>query len=193
VKRIVNMVFITELPVEGRIQLHAAAKYLSQYGDARYDPKRFPGLIYVSKREGLSALLFSNGKMVVHSSSVEAAERTVARAASAAEASGARVKWSERVKLKVVNIVAVGDLGGYIDLERAAEDAACGAERTEYYPDNFPGVICRRGEGTLLVFSNGKVLIAGAKDVGAVDALYEFAQKRFSPYIERPAQAQAQG
>ena len=42
-------------------------------------------------------------------------------------------------------------------------------ERVEYEPEQFPGLIYRGDAGTALLFSSGKVILAGFKDPGAME------------------------
>ncbi len=43
-------------------------------------------------------------------------------------------------------------------------------ERVEYEPEQFPGLIYRGDAGTALLFSSGKVILAGFKDLDAMEA-----------------------
>jgi transcription initiation factor TFIID TATA-box-binding protein len=64
-------------------------------------------------------------------------------------------------KVRIQNIVASADLGGEVDLVRAAYRL----ERCMYEPDQFPGVICRMDDPkvAILLFHSGKLVCAGAK------------------------------
>lgn len=44
----------------------------------------------------------------------------------------------------------------------------------EYEPEQFPGLICRRPEGTILLFSTGKMVLTGLKQVEDGERLKEF-------------------
>ena len=63
--------------------------------------------------------------------------------------------------IQVRNIVATADLGGDIDLEKAAYFLG----RTMYEPEQFAGVIYRMDEPNVvfLIFASGKLVIVGAK------------------------------
>ncbi|MCK8519275.1 TATA-box-binding protein [Methanoculleus sp. 7T] len=43
-------------------------------------------------------------------------------------------------------------------------------EQVEYEPEQFPGLIYRGEAGTALVFSSGKVIFAGFKDLDSMEA-----------------------
>jgi transcription initiation factor TFIID TATA-box-binding protein len=127
---------------------------------AKYDPRRFPGLVYKLKRPKTTTLLFSSGKMVC----------TGARSARSANAAIVQV-IKELIDQGIViigkpdivieNIVASGDLQGTVDLEIVAERLC----KTMYEPEQFPGLIYYMNEPkvVLLVFASGKIVCTGAK------------------------------
>ncbi len=63
--------------------------------------------------------------------------------------------------IQIQNIVATGDLGGSVDLERIAY----ALNKTIYDPEQFPGLIYRMDDPkvTVLIFTSGKFVLAGAK------------------------------
>jgi len=60
---------------------------------------------------------------------------------------------------KVRNIAGMDDFQTEIPLSRV-----------EYEPEQFPGLIYRGDAGTALLFSSGKVILAGFKDLDAMEA-----------------------
>ena len=64
-------------------------------------------------------------------------------------------------EIKIVNMVASGNLGGIIDLEKAVYTL----RKTMYEPEQFPGLIYRMDEPkvVILVFASGKLVCTGAK------------------------------
>jgi transcription initiation factor TFIID TATA-box-binding protein len=63
---------------------------------------------------------------------------------------------------KIRNIVVSGDLGHKMDLEKIAKTAP----NVMYEPEQFGGIIVKRkgSSVSILIFANGKVIIAGAKN-----------------------------
>ena len=47
----------------------------------------------------------------------------------------------------------------------------------EYEPEQFPGLICKRPEGTVLLFSTGKMVLTGLKREEDGEVLKEFVEK----------------
>jgi len=68
---------------------------------------------------------------------------------------------------EVRNIVGMDDFHIAIPLSRLV--VALKMERVEYEPEQFPGLIYRGDAGTALLFSSGKVILAGFKDPGAME------------------------
>ena len=64
-------------------------------------------------------------------------------------------------EIKIQNVVASGDLGSEINLDMAS----ILMERAIYEPEVFPGMIYRmnKPKAAYLIFSSGKIVIAGAK------------------------------
>ncbi|RLI34275.1 TATA box-binding protein, partial [Candidatus Bathyarchaeota archaeon] len=80
---------------------------------------------------------------------------------------------------KIQNIVASANLGGMIDLEKAAYTLG----RTMYEPEQFPGLIYRMDDPkvVILLFASGKLVCTGAKKESEV---YE-AVKKLHERLER--------
>jgi len=67
-----------------------------------------------------------------------------------------------RIKVKLQNVVATGDVGQPVDIERLAMKLP----NIMYEPEQFPGAIyyAKELEGaSILIFANGKVVFAGLK------------------------------
>lgn len=69
---------------------------------------------------------------------------------------------------KVQNIVGMEDFGIPINLSRFV--IAEGMEQVEYEPEQFPGIVYRGERGTALIFSSGKVIFPGFKDLETMKA-----------------------
>jgi transcription initiation factor TFIID TATA-box-binding protein len=128
--------------------------------EAKYEPEKFPGLVYRLRKPKTATLLFSSGKMVCTGAKSEAsAGIAIRRVADDLKANG--IVIAEKPKVKIENIVASADLGSIISLE----DIAARLTRTMYEPELFPGLIYRMDEPNvvILIFASGKLIIAGAK------------------------------
>jgi transcription initiation factor TFIID TATA-box-binding protein len=127
---------------------------------ARYDPQRFPGLIYRLKKPKTTTLMFKTGKMVcTGAKSSKSAKAAISQVIS--DMTGNGIIIIARPSVNIENIVASANLQGIVDLENVAEQLY----RTMYEPEQFPAVIYRMIEPkvVLLVFANGKIVCTGAK------------------------------
>lgn len=51
-------------------------------------------------------------------------------------------------------------------------------EQVEFEPEQFPGLIYRGDAGTALIFSSGKVILAGFKDLDSMEAFASGLKKK---------------
>jgi transcription initiation factor TFIID TATA-box-binding protein len=82
--------------------------------EAKYEPEKFPGLVYRLRKPRTATLLFRSGKMVCTGAKSEASARTaIRRVVDELRANGIVIVGKPRVRIE--NIVASGDLGGIGD------------------------------------------------------------------------------
>lgn len=127
---------------------------------AKYNPERFPGLVYKLKKPKTTTLLFKSGKTVcTGAKSTKSAKNAIALVINQLMDNG--IVIIERPNVEIENIVAMADLDGSIDLENVAERLF----KTLYEPEQFPALIYRMTEpkAVMLVFASGKVICTGAK------------------------------
>ena len=84
---------------------------------------------------------------------------------------------------KIENIVASANLGVELDLYEIAQEV----KDVEYEPEQFPGAILKFKEpkASLLLFKNGKVICAGAKNEKEIKIVLAKAKKLLKPYAEK--------
>ncbi len=128
-----------------------------------YEPEQFPGAILKLKEPKVSMLLFKNGKIICSGASAEAQiDLAIKKANKMIHEIQPKVKILQKIEYEVVNLVATGNLHQNLDLFATAMQL----DNVEYEPEQFPGAILRLDEPklTLLLFKNGKVICAGAKN-----------------------------
>ena len=128
--------------------------------DIEYHPEQFPGLVYRLKKPKTATLIFNTGKMVcTGGKSVKESTRAVHRIVKNLNEAG--IKITGKPEITIQNIVASGDIGVHIDLERAILIL----ENSMYEPEQFPGLIYRMRDPktVVLIFGSGKIVITGAK------------------------------
>jgi transcription initiation factor TFIID TATA-box-binding protein len=125
-----------------------------------YNPDQFPGLVYRLQNPKVTALIFKSGKMVVTGAkSVRQLVYAVKRIIKALRDAGLEIRGVPKTQIQ--NIVASANLHARVDLEQAA----LALEGSMYEPEQFPGLIYRMRQPSvvLLIFSSGKMVITGAK------------------------------
>jgi len=148
---------VASATLKQRVDLNAVVK---GYPGVEYRPEQFPGLVFRLKRPKTATLIFNSGKMVcTGAKSEKESRRAVMRVIRELKKSGIIV--SGKPELKIQNIVASGNLGGQIDLEKSAYDL----EKNMYEPEQFPGLIYRMPvpKVVILLFASGKLVCTGAK------------------------------
>ena len=152
--RIENVVASATL--DQKIDLNAVVK---GNPGVEYYPEKFPGLVYKLKRPRTAVLIFRTGKMVcTGAKSSKEAKRAIKKVVRKLKKSGIIILG--KPKTEIVNIVASGNYGGIIDLERSTYSLG----RTMYEPEQFPGLIYRVDEPKVvfLIFVSGKLVCTGA-------------------------------
>jgi len=165
-----------------KVDLNAVVK---GHPRVEYRPEQFPGLVFRLKRPKTATLIFNSGKMVCTGArSEKEAGRAVMKVIKELKKSGIIILG--KPELKIVNMVASGNLGGIIDLEKAAYTM----RKTMYEPEQFPGLIYRMDEPkvVLLLFASGKLVCTGGRkeeDVyEAIDKLHKTLEEKELIYYE---------
>lgn len=134
--------------------------------DVTYQPDQFPGLVLRLEKPKTTALIFKSGKMVVTGAKSTAQLIDVVKKIIRL-LKKAGIKIVSKPRIQIQNIVASGDIGALVNLERAAYLL----EDSMYEPEQFPGLIHRMRDPrvVLLIFSSGKMVITGAKEESEVE------------------------
>ena len=139
-----------------------------------YRRDRFPALIVKLKDPKMSFLVFGNGKMNCTGAN------TIAKIEEGAvmlvdRLRGLGVEIGKDPEIKVTNVVSTVDLG----LELNLDEIALNVDNAEYEPEQFPGLVYRPHDWlhdsspSILVFGNGKLVVAGVRDVSEARLLVE--------------------
>ena len=151
------------------LDLSAVASILE---GSQYDPERFPGLIYRMKKPKTALLLFGSGKVIcTGGKSLNDVRESVDIVADKLLKAGIPVE--RHPEITVQNIVATSDLGAKLNLNNIA--TSLGVEHIEYEPEQFPGLVYRLEDPktVCLLFSTGKMVLTGAKNVEEIDRAVE--------------------
>jgi transcription initiation factor TFIID TATA-box-binding protein len=126
-----------------------------------YDPENFPGLVYRMENPTAVALIFRSGK-VVCTGATSAPDVRTAMTRVFDELGGLGVE-TVTPDIAIVNMVFSADLGTTLNLNAIA--IGLGLENIEYEPEQFPGLVYRLEEPSVvtLLFGSGKIVITGGK------------------------------
>ena len=152
---IVNVV--ASASVDQKLDLYDIEK---KFPETEYHPEQFPGLVFRLRSPKTATLVFSTGKMVcTGSKSEKLAVKAVNMVVTKLRKGGIKIKKDAVVTVQ--NIVSSINLGGRINVERAARTLP----RSMYEPEQFPGVIHRMidPKTVILLFASGKLVCTGAK------------------------------
>ncbi len=137
----------------------------------RYEPERFPGLIYKTRNPKAALLVFSSGRFVcTGTKSIGEANEAVNKALREMQDYGIEVSGIPLVKAE--NIVASAKIFAKVDIEKVASELP----NTLYEPEQFPGLIYRMSDPKVvfLIFASGSLVCTGAKkEEDVVKAVYK--------------------
>ncbi len=158
--KIVNLLVTTELKQTVRLEKLVCVKGFL------YDSTTYQFAHLKDQNTHGKVSIFSSGKLIsVGAKSYKDAKHDLSYAASRL----AKLNLAKRTRLipKLQNIVASGDVGVPIDIEKLSK-----LPRVIYDPEQFPGAIYYAEElqgASILIFANGKVVVAGMKNEGSIE------------------------
>ncbi len=129
--------------------------------NTEYNPEQFPGLVLRLSRKGITALIFSSGKIVcTGAKSVKDVKEGVQLIIE--ELAKANIIITKKPSISIQNMVASGNLGEELNLV----DLAFKLKTAEYDPERFPGLVYKVPDShiTFLLFGTGKIVCTGAKN-----------------------------
>ena len=176
---VTNMVASASLGLE--LDLFSLAQKIKEI---EYEPEQFPGAILKFKDPKASLLLFKNGKVVcVGCKKRSMIEKTIEKTIKLLTPYAKRIIKKKKPDIVITNIVASASLDMELDLYKIAYKVS----DVEYEPEQFPGAILKFKDpkASLLLFKNGKVICAGAKNEKEIRIVLEKAQKLLKPYAEK--------
>ena len=157
---VINIVnVVASATIDQRLDLKDITK---KFPEVEWNPELFPGAVFRLKNPKTATLLFSTGKMVcTGSKSEELARKAIKKVVQ--ELRKGKIKIKNEATVTIQNIVSSINLGGRVHLEQAARTLP----RSMYEPEQFPGLIHRMldPKTVILVFSSGKLVCAGARNV----------------------------
>jgi transcription initiation factor TFIID TATA-box-binding protein len=128
--------------------------------NTEYNPEQFPGLVLRLKHIGITALVFSSGKLVC--TGAKSAEMvTVGVQEILKELKKIGLTTDKTPEITIQNMVASGNLHLTLNLNKLAFKLP----NAEYAPETFPGLVYKvpNSHITFLLFGTGRIVCTGAK------------------------------
>jgi transcription initiation factor TFIID TATA-box-binding protein len=162
-----NVVGVADL--ERELDLPTVAMDLE---NADYEREQFAGLLYRPHDATATVMTFRSGTVTI----TGAASTDDMRAAFneyVAALHDLGIPVGDTPTPEVTNIVATADLGERVNLNAVA--VGLGLERTEYEPEQFPGLVYRLNTPAvvLLLFGSGKLVVTGATNRESIETAVE--------------------
>jgi transcription initiation factor TFIID TATA-box-binding protein len=139
--------------------------------EVRYDPEQWPGLYIRFESESPAVLLFGTGKYnIAGADSIKQLFAANERILTHLGDLGIPV---DKDTFKIRNLVFLDNYNRELNLNTLS--VGLGMERTEYEPEQFPGLLYQDPDinGTFLIFNSGKVILTGAKETKAAESAFE--------------------
>jgi len=157
---------LTNIVASGDLHQSVPFQRLSELAAAvcKYDPKIYHGA-YILLSRG-KATVYRSGKYIIYGlRSLDDVSQSYQELLTHLSPI---VDPSRASPPEIQNLVGTEDFQMRVPLTQLA--VALRMERVEYEPEQFPGLIYRGKEGTALIFSSGKVILAGFVDMGSMEA-----------------------
>lgn len=131
--------------------------------EAEYDPENYPGM-YLRFEGKPTVTVYRTGKFIIYGAdNIDETYATRDFLLSQLADLGA-IESPDDTGFSIQNVVCTGKLESEQNLNAVA--IQLGLDRSEYEPEQFPGVIYRpeSGECVILIFGSGKVVITGGRN-----------------------------
>ncbi|ELY83650.1 TATA-box-binding protein [Natrinema altunense] len=177
---VVNVVSSGSLDIE--LDLEAVAQELGDLVD--YDPGKYPGAYFRFGESEPLITLYRTGKYIITGSSSEQEAMEIRDRFLTTLHDHGVLPESDDSWFSIQNYVGVGDLEESVNLSALA--IGLGLEKTEYEPEQFPGLVYRPTdyESVLLVFGSGKTVITGAKSIEEAESAFRSFRSEFRSLFE---------
>ena len=145
----------------------------------KYNPDEFSGLTLKLDDPKAAILLLPNGKTVcTGAKKIEDAKTAIKNLVDKIQGAGIKVK--KKPKIETQNIVVSTDLKKELELSSISKGLLL--ENVDYEPKQFPGLIFKMDdiEVLLLLFSSGKIVCTGAKNLKDASNAIEMIKEKLS-------------
>lgn len=150
---------------------------------ARYDPDKYPGMYLRFEEDAPLITVYRTGKFIITGADSEDESYSVREQFLNIFCDMDVIEEPEDEWFAVQNYVCTGELRQDINLNTLAIEL--GLEKTEYEPEQFPGLIYRpeNTEGIILLFASGRTVITGCKSVDNAEEIFSHVAETVFEFI----------
>ena len=166
--KIVNVVGSGSLDAEFNLERVAA-----DIGSiAEYDPEKYPGMYLRFGEDAPLITVYRTGKYIVTGADSEEEARAIRERFLDLLADNGMIAEASDEWFRIQNLVCTAELGESLNLNALA--IGLGLEKTEYEPEQFPGLVYRPtgADSVVLLFASGRVVITGSPDLDAAEKTF---------------------
>lgn len=140
---------------------------------ARYDPGKYPGLYLRLEDDVPLITVYRTGKYIITGADSKEESYSLRKRFLALLSKMGVVEQSADEWFSIQNYVCTGKLGETQNLNALSIDL--GLEKTEYEPEQFPGLVYRPDtrDCVVLIFATGKVVVTGTKELETAKRTFE--------------------
>jgi transcription initiation factor TFIID TATA-box-binding protein len=153
------------------LDLTSIAETNYKYFDTKYEPESFSAVVFRSKGSGPTIMLYRSGKYSIAGGKSIEETRTVFDEFCSDIQDNTGLELSPELEIRY--FVTTGDLGRSINLSAAV--IALGMDKTEYEPEQFPGLFYRpkSEDWFVILFSSGSIVVDGSPDMEMLESAYQ--------------------
>ncbi|MBX0325181.1 TATA-box-binding protein [Halomicroarcula sp. F13] len=139
---------------------------------ARYDPEKYPGMYLRFEEDAPLITVYRTGKFIITGADSEEESYSFRERFLNLFSDMDVIERPENKWFSIQNYVCTAELGQNLNLNALV--ISLGLEKTEYEPEQFPGLIYRPDNGNcvILVFATGKVVITGSKQTADAECCF---------------------
>ncbi|UDF60535.1 TATA-box-binding protein [Halobacterium sp. BOL4-2] len=169
------MVEIVNVVASGALDVELDLKRLADdIGEpvARYDPDKYPGMYLRFEEDAPLITVYRTGKFIITGADSEDESYSLRKQFLNLFSDMGVIEEPEDEWFAIQNYVCTAELGQSLNLNALA--IGLGLEKTEYEPEQFPGLIHRPegADGVVLLFATGKVVITGCRTLEAAGDIF---------------------
>ena len=150
---------------------------------AEYDPDKYPGMYLRFGEDAPLITVYRTGKYIVTGANSEEEAHAIRERFLNLLADNGMIPAPGDEWFQIQNLVCTAELGESLNLSALA--IGLGLEKTEYEPEQFPGLIYRPpgADSVVLLFASGRVVITGSPNLDVAEQTFAALQDEVTDLI----------